>query len=94
VLIFADLILLEFNLRKSAKSAFIRVLFRKRKRMGIEPTCEAFATSHNGFEDRGRHQASSHFLNTRNILTQIGVSREALAKRSADASRLTNRLAC
>lgn len=29
--------------------------------MGIEPTCEAFAASHNGFEDRGRHQASSHF---------------------------------
>ena len=30
--------------------------------MGIEPTCEAFSAPHNGFEDRGRHQAGSHFL--------------------------------
>jgi len=30
--------------------------------MGIEPTCGAFAAPHNGFEDRGRHQAGSHFL--------------------------------
>jgi hypothetical protein len=60
--------------------------------MGIEPTCEAFATSHNGFEDRDRHQASSHFLSIPNILTKIGLSHAALAERSAGASRLTNLL--
>ena len=31
--------------------------------MGIEPTCVVFATPHNGFEDRGRHQADSHLPN-------------------------------
>jgi len=31
--------------------------------MGIEPTCEALDAPHNGFEDRDRHQAGTHFLN-------------------------------
>ena len=30
--------------------------------MGIEPTCEALDAPHNGFEDRDRHQAGTHFL--------------------------------
>ncbi len=30
--------------------------------MGIEPTCETFVIPHNGFEDRDRHQAGTHFL--------------------------------
>lgn len=29
--------------------------------MGIEPTCETFVIPHNGFEDRDRHQAGTHF---------------------------------
>jgi len=35
----------------------------KRKYMGIEPTCtcETVDVPHNGFEDRGRHQADSYF---------------------------------
>lgn len=31
--------------------------------MGIEPTCRAVHARHNGFEDRGRHQAYKHFQN-------------------------------
>lgn len=29
--------------------------------MGIEPTCDALNAPHDGFEDRGRHQAYKHF---------------------------------
>ena len=29
--------------------------------MGIEPTCDTVYESHNGFEDRGRHQAGLYF---------------------------------
>ena len=29
--------------------------------MGIEPTCRAVYTRHNGFEDRGHHQVCKHF---------------------------------
>ena len=29
--------------------------------MGIEPTCDAVNTPHNGFEDRGHHQVCKHF---------------------------------
>ena len=29
--------------------------------MGIEPTYGRVSAPHNGFEDRGRHQAGSHF---------------------------------
>jgi hypothetical protein len=32
-----------------------------RKCMGIEPTCDALNAPHDGFEDRGRHQAYKHF---------------------------------
>ena len=33
---------------------------QERKRMGIEPTYETRNVPHNGFEDRGRHQAGTH----------------------------------
>ena len=33
--------------------------------MGIEPTCDAVNTPHNGFEDRGHHQVCKHFRTRR-----------------------------
>ncbi len=38
--------------------------------MGIEPTYETFVIPHNGFEDRDRHQAGTHFLKSVESLYQ------------------------
>ena len=47
--------------------------------MGIEPTCKTFAASHNGFEDRGRHQAGSHFLEPVSV-TQLEAAIDSIQK--------------